>query len=82
MFGKSKNKASVQIECESARKLIHDLRASHHAAKLNADAANIMAAKLQGTDAVRLQKLLTNLNNDLDKFKAQLEGFSQIVKNA
>lgn len=81
MFGKSKAKASVSIDREAARKLIHDLRASHHAAKLNADAATMLAGKLGGAEAARLQKLLAFLNGDLDKFKAQLEHLTKIVKN-
>ena len=80
MFGKTKNKAAVTIEKEAARKLIHDLRASHHAARLNADAANLLAAKLDGAEAARLKKVLAFLMNDLDKFKSQLDHFTQVVK--
>ena len=64
----------------AARKLIHDLRASHHAARLNADAANLLAAKLDGAEAARLKKVLAFLMNDLDKFKSQLDHFTQVVK--
>lgn len=81
MFGKAKKKSEVKIDTELARKLIHDLRASHHAAKLNADAANLMVAKISGAEAARLQKLLGFLNKDLEKFKSHLENLSRIVKN-
>jgi len=81
MFGKSKSKRDVRIDTEIARKLIHDLRASHHAAKLNADAAKMLAAKVSGSEAARLQKLLGFLSHDLEKFKSHLEKLSRVVKN-
>ena len=74
MFGKKKN------GIPNIRQLIHDLRASHHAAKLNADAARLLAEKIDGKEAERLQKHIDLLNSDLDKFKVHLEGISQVMK--
>jgi len=69
MFGKKKPAADGQ----AMRKLLHDLRASQHAIRLNAEAAQTLAKKIDSSPAERLQRHLQLLQTDLDKFREQLE---------
>ena len=62
------------------RKLIHDLRASQHAIRLNVEAAQILAGKLSGDTAAQLQRHLSLLANDVKKFSDQLEELSTVLK--
>lgn len=80
MFGKSKNVRVPNRPGSGVRKLIHDLRASQHAAKLNAEAAQILAKKVTGENAARLKKHIELLNTDLDKFRNTLEDLSDVLK--
>ena len=77
MFSRKKAPAGGK---ERIRKLLHDVRASHHAAKLNAEAGHILVSKLSGDTAARLRKHLQLLNSDLDKLEQQVELLAQVVK--
>ena len=77
MFGKKKPAADGQ----AMRKLLHDLRASQHAIRLNAEAAQTLAKKIDSSPAERLQRHLQLLQTDLDKFREQLETLAGMIKS-
>jgi len=77
MFGKKKPAS----EPKPVRKLLHDLRASQHAIRLNAEAAQTLAKKMPSAQAGRLQRHLQLLQSDLDKFRDQLETLAGIIKS-
>lgn len=74
MFGKKKASEG------EVRKLLHDLRAAHHAAKLNAEAAQILVGRMQGEPALRLQKHLALLHDDLERLGQQMEKLAAWIK--
>lgn len=80
MFKKSKNTPDTGKRVEQMRKLLHDLRASQHAVRLNAEAAQVLAKKITAPEGMRLRKHLELLQKDLDKFREQLESLSAVVK--
>ena len=65
----------------AVRKLAHDLRASHHAANLNAQAATMLCKKIQSDEAEKIAKHLAFVIADLNKFKANLDEFTAIIKS-
>ena len=77
MFGKKKTIADNQ----SMRKLLHDLRGSQHAIRLNAEAAQREARKIDAGQTERLQRHLQLLQSDLDKFRDQLETLARMIKS-
>ncbi len=76
MFGKKEK----EFDTEQVRKLLHDLRASQHAAKLNAEAIALLAKKLKSESGERIQKHAALLTRDMEKFRSELEKLSALVK--
>ncbi|MCB9500390.1 MAG: hypothetical protein H6696_00525 [Deferribacteres bacterium] len=68
-------------QIENLRKIIHDLRASHHAANLNAQAAEMMSKKIRSVEGDKITKHLDFLRKDLQKFITQLDDLSTHIKN-
>ncbi len=76
MFGK---KEKTQNN-EQVRKLLHDLRGKHHAAKLNAEAIALLAKKLKSDSGERIQKHAAFLARDLEELRQELEKLSTLVR--
>jgi len=57
-------------------KLAHDLRGPMHTAKLNLEAAEILAQKTGGPQQERLLKHLTLIASELEKLQDRVEDFA------
>ncbi|KAA3655995.1 MAG: hypothetical protein DWQ10_16375 [Calditrichaeota bacterium] len=68
-------------QIEKIRKTIHDLRASHHAANLNAQAAGMLSKKINSAEGEKIAKHIAFLSKDLGKFIKHLDTLSSDLKN-
>jgi len=59
------------------RKFAHDIRGPVHSAKLNLEAARMLAGRVGGKDGERLRKHLQFIQAELDKLEAVVSGFSK-----
>jgi len=67
-------------EVEKIRKIIHDLRAAHHGAYLNAQAAEMISKKIKTDDGKIIDKHVGYLKKDLKKFIDHLNDLSALIK--
>jgi len=59
------------------RKFAHDIRGPVHAAKLNLEAAGMLASRLGGKDSERMGKHLQIIQAELDKLEEAVARFSK-----
>lgn len=59
------------------RKFAHDIRGPVHSAKLNLEAARMLAARAGGKEAERLTKHLQIIQSELDKLDDVVAAFSK-----
>jgi signal transduction histidine kinase len=65
---------------KSLDKLAHDLRGPIHTAKLNLEAAQMLAQKTGGPHQERLSKHLSLIADELEKLLDQVEDFNAKLK--
>ncbi|KAA3615316.1 MAG: hypothetical protein DWQ05_14745 [Calditrichaeota bacterium] len=68
-------------QIDSIRRVIHDLRANHHGANLNAQAAGLLSKKIDTPAGEKVAKHLNFLIGDLEKFKVNLNELSDLIKS-
>lgn len=77
LFSKSPKKPLPNL-----RKRIHDLRAAQHAATLNVEAAILLAGKLEGKHAEKLERHLALAKKELARLAGELEQLSAALHEA
>ncbi len=71
---------SKKNQIDAVRKIVHDLRANHHAANLNAQAAAMLCKKSNSAEVGKVTKHLAFILADLEKFKNNLDELTTTVK--
>ena len=66
---------------EKARTILHDLRASYSAVKLNAIAASKLSQKVKTAEGERIAKHLDFVAKDLEKVQQQLDLLTAEIKS-
>lgn len=59
------------------KKFAHDVRGPVHSAKLNLEAAQMLAGRISGKDGERLARHLQIIQAELDKLETVVSGFSK-----